>query len=577
MASKPQQRKQSSQRRRGDAARKDGGGSAESVYFKRTPLSSGRPSSHNPGIVLLAAVSLIAFTAWLWSPALHFGFIYDDHLQIESNLWIQSWSHIGSLLREPLWSQSGPEHASPYYRPIFSLLLLIQYTLFGPNPEPWHLVSIALEGIVTLSLFSFLLIQWGQWLPAFAGAIFFACSPSTAEVVDWVSASDEALYTLLILLALCALALSARTAHPLRALLLRFCSAGFLVLAVLAKETAVIGVVLALAYEFLLVRESRRGQSPRGLWIFSIPLAVFLLTHHSLHAPEARSSVQALIVMLYAPVLALRKLLWPLPVSEFYDLWLNQPHSGVAIALHIGILLLAATALLWTALRSRFVAWALLVIILPIAAAIVGVWFFRDYDLFHDRYLYLPMAGLAMLIAAGMTRVTTRPRLLRPFVAILAIVLCAEAWLCRSVAQQFSSDMSLFSHAVHVAPRNILAWQLFADTELKMGDCRTAIGSYQQAEQLRADLWKTSFFLGVAYVRCGMAVPAAQSFTRAATVDGATAEQSALAWYEVGRAYITQGKLPAAETALHQAIVRDPGSVKIRNLLGYISSLRQGH
>jgi tetratricopeptide (TPR) repeat protein len=451
----------------------------------------------------------------------------------------------------------------------------MQYSLFAADPALWHLASIVLEAIVTLVLFAFLLLQFRRCLPAFVGALFFATSPLAAEVAGWVSASDEALCALLILLALSALALAANIAQPRRVSLLRWLSVALLVLAVLAKETAVVGVLLALAYELLLLPAPRRATLTR-VRIFAIPLAAFFLTHHSLRTPQADSSphppAQVLTAMLSAALLGLRKLLWPLPVSEFYDIWFAQPHSATSLVLEIAILLLLAAAALWIALRSRFAAWSLLVVALPLAAAVAGVAFFRDYDLFHDRYLYLSFTGLAMLLGAAVARLSMRPRLLAPVLALCVLILGAQAWAAHSVSRQFSSDMALASNAVHVAPHNIVAWQLLADTQLEMGDCRTALASAQQAAQLRSDLWKSVFFLGIAESRCGLNAPAAESFTRAAAIPAATTEQVAFAWYELARARIAQGNLPAAQAALRQAAQRDPASSRIRNLLAHIST-----
>lgn len=544
-------------------------------------------SCENPWAIAAAAVALVVLTVWLWSPALRFGFIYDDHVQIESNLWIQSWSHLGSLLRQPLWSQLGPEHASPYFRPLFSLWLLIQYALLGPDPELWHAASIALEAIVTLALFAFLQLHFRRWLPAFAGAVFFACSPLTAEVVDWVSASDEALYSVLLLLALCALQLSAGAADRTRALLLRWCCAGLLGLAVLAKETAIVGALLAMAWVLLVARDrTARRSGFAGWWMFSVPVAVYLLAHRSLHTAGTRAAAQALAAMPYAALLGLRKLLWPLPVSAFYDLWLGQPHSALSIAVHAGAVVLIAAALVWAARRTRFVAWALLVVGLPMAVSVGSIGYFRDYDLFHDRYLYLPAAGVAMLVAAAVAKATSQtglPRggLPRLVLGSVCILVCVEAGLSRSVSRQFSGDIPLFSHAVQVAPHNIVAQQLLGDGEFKMNDCRTALSHYGKAAELRPDLWKTSFFLGVASARCGDNRAGAASFTRAAAVPAATSQQAALAWYELGRVRIAMGDIGGARVALEQAALRepasDPGSAKISNLLTHISPARSGH
>ncbi|MGB0122653.1 MAG: hypothetical protein WA419_19420 [Silvibacterium sp.] len=520
----------------------------------------------------MAALAAAALTVWLWSPALHFGFIYDDHLQIESNPWVQSWGHLGQLLREPLWAQLGPERASPWYRPLFAVLLLLQYTLFGPNAELWHLAGICLHVAVVLTLFFFLLLQFRRLLPAFSGACLFACSPVTAEVVNWVSASDEALYTLLSLLAFCALALCAQTGDLRRVTLLQCCSAGLLTLAVFAKETAIVGVVLALSYTWLLLRNRPSRRSPTGYAVYLFPVATFFMAHLSLRSPDTRSGENVTAAMTHAALLALRKLLWPVPVSEFYSIWLNQAHTAWSTLGGIGTLLLIGIACWFLALRSRFVAWALLVVMLPVAACVGGIFLFRDYDLFHDRYLYLPAAGCAMLLASAVAWAASHTRFLRPVIVILGVVLCLEVWWSRSVSQQFRNDLSLYSHAVQVAPRNIVALQLLAETEVGMHDCPAAIAEYRRAEQLRPDLWKTRFYLGIGYLHCGEPAAAEEAFVQATNVVSATTEQAALAWYELGRVRLARHDLAGAEVSLRQAAMRDPGSWKIRSLLAQVRS-----
>src|ERR1700761_6931062 len=59
--------------------------------------------------ILAASLILATLSALVWFPALRFGFVYDDHLQIESNPQLQSFSGIAQALHEPLWAQLGPE------------------------------------------------------------------------------------------------------------------------------------------------------------------------------------------------------------------------------------------------------------------------------------------------------------------------------------------------------------------------------------------------------------------------------------------------------------------------------------
>ena len=525
--------------------------------------------------IIAAASSIAILTALVWYPALHFGFVYDDHLQIESNRQLQSWSGLRQALHQPLWTQLGPEKASPYYRPLFVLVLFMQHSLFGLNPLLWHLVSIGLHILVALALFLFLFLQFDRLLPAWIGACIFACSPLATEVVCWISACSESLYTLLFLCALCCLALSRRVQTTSITLALRLFSACALALAAFAKETAIIAVILVLAYEYFFLVGKPRLKMILVYTPLMLPLGVYLWIHPPIRHTDTRTISHALSTTPNLWLLAFQKLVWPMPVSEFYDLWIDQAHSLTSLALHICLLICILVATLWLGLRSKFTAWTLAVVVFPLVVVAAGSFFLRDYDLFHDRYLYLSATGAAMLIAVLIDRTGARPQLRLITAAIVAFVLCFEVWQSRIAAQQFRDDASLFSHAVEIAPNNIVALQLLAETAIGQRDCPSAIKAYQRAQLLRPDLWETSFFLGIGYLRCGKSVQAGYAFGHAAIVPSATTEEAALAWYELGRINLAQQDVVGALTALHKAASLDPDSRKIQILLTQIPSEQQ--
>jgi tetratricopeptide (TPR) repeat protein len=88
-------------------------------------------------------------------------------------------------------------------------------------------------------------------------------------------------------------------------------------------------------------------------------------------------------------------------------------------------------------------------------------------------------------------------------------------------------------------------------------------------------MWKTSFFLGIGYLHCGRSIPAAEAFGRAANIPGITADQAALAWYELGRVDLAQRNIADALISLRRAAALDPASHKIQILLTQILSENQ--
>src|SRR6266436_19169 len=85
--------------------------------------------------------------ALVFLPTLRFGFVGDDHAQIERNAQVQSWSYLPRILTTDMWSQKGADHVGFFYRPFFSVWLLLLYSLVGPTQWLWHLASVVLHAI----------------------------------------------------------------------------------------------------------------------------------------------------------------------------------------------------------------------------------------------------------------------------------------------------------------------------------------------------------------------------------------------------------------------------------------------
>jgi hypothetical protein len=80
----------------------------------------------------------------VYSRSLFCGFIRDDLPQIVNNPQVQSWQYLPQILTSHLWNHMAPHHAL-FYRPLFSLWMLVIHTLGGLLPWFWHLSSILLH------------------------------------------------------------------------------------------------------------------------------------------------------------------------------------------------------------------------------------------------------------------------------------------------------------------------------------------------------------------------------------------------------------------------------------------------
>ena len=148
-------------------------------------------------------VFLAILIAAFYGNTLGNGFVMDDTLVIEGNEYIHSLNHLSKVLTGCTWEHAmgGCDGLSHYYRPIFSLSLLLTYQI---SSQPWifHLVNLALYwGVVSL-LFLFIKILTRNLPLAFFTALLFLIHPINSEVVNWPSLASDPLHLIFILAAL---------------------------------------------------------------------------------------------------------------------------------------------------------------------------------------------------------------------------------------------------------------------------------------------------------------------------------------------------------------------------------------
>jgi protein O-mannosyl-transferase len=179
---------------------------------------------------------LLAFIAY--GPALKTGFLYDDHILIEGNPSLRSWSP-ETLRRDFSSGVFSAKGGLDFYRPLQILSTRIEYTLFKLNPFPYHMTNLLLHAGSALLLYQlFLLLGFGGLAALLAGALF-AVHPIIVEPMLMVSGRGEMLGLFFGLASLLFFLQKKRTG-------LVWGSAAY-VLALLSKEGAVMTPVLLAA------------------------------------------------------------------------------------------------------------------------------------------------------------------------------------------------------------------------------------------------------------------------------------------------------------------------------------------
>jgi len=458
------------------------------------------PPPSSPSEPLLLGI-ILALTALVYSPALRFAFVFDDHWQLLENQWVQAWRFVPGYFAGHVWQHLGAKPPDNYYRPLNFLWYRLNDALFGLNPAGWHGAAILLHVLATLLAYNVARRVTGRPLVAAATALLFGIHPMRHGVVGWVSGTTESLYAVLLFAAFLAY-LRSREGHRARWTVI---SCAWYGLALLSKEPAILLPVIVFAHAWLYgcratlkldaPSPSRRLRDAATLALAYLPVAAAYLAVRSsiLHGfSHPKVAVTARTLVFSLPSIAwfyMRQWLLPNRMSEFYETPL-QSHFDAAHVL-LPILALATLALiLWLVrnkLGSRDVAFSLIWIfafLLPVFD--LGV--FPQGDIVHDRYFYVPSFGASLLLALALDRRLSRGALLfglpRRWLLATAALLALLSYATVNAMSYWATDFQMLDHAMLFSPNDPILRNHYSVGLALMGRA-----SYQQHDWTAAEMY----------------------------------------------------------------------------------------
>lgn len=451
--------------------------------------------------LLVLAVTLLAYCA-----VSSFQFVYDDDGQIVHDSFVQQWRYVPAYFTTHVWEYLAPRMPGNYYRPIFMLWLLVNFKLFGLHPGAWHLALVALHLVVTWQVYRLALRIFENEIAALVSAALFGLHPIHVEAVAWISGATEPLVATLMLASLLTYIRFREEKRPwfYATSLTWFC------LALFAKEQAVMIPALLFSYDVLLAEgdgttvAERIRRSLARLGPFALLIAGYLAARfHALHALQWTAAIVSVKTnLLTIPSLLVfygRRLLLPIRLSAFYDI---SYVLTLKAALFPALLCLAvaslALAMLWR-WRSRPAAFALIAVLLPLLPLMkLSVFFWGDFA--HDRYLYFPSIGLALLVGLSFRWVYQRGIAWERKVAIGAVCLVTALYFAGTVGQSlyWADNLVLYVRGVRIAPNNLIARTDLGNELLGRGQIEDALAQYRNVLHRDPQFWLARYDLGYA-------------------------------------------------------------------------------
>jgi Flp pilus assembly protein TadD len=533
--------------------------------------------------VTIASLLLAVVTLALYNPANRHPFVnYDDDRYVTENPHVRQ----GLTADTFKWALTSTEQAN--WHPLTWMSHALDVSLFRLNPAGHHFISILLHVVNSILLFLLLLWATHRLGPSLFVAALFAVHPINVESVAWVAERKNVLCTLFFFLTLWAYGWYVEKPGWKR-----YLAVTLLFAAGLASKPMVITlpfVLLLLDYWPLARVRSWSRLALEKLPLLALSAGSAAITMRAQQAGGAvRSTVftARLANALYAYAMYLWKMVWPVRLAPMY------PHPGGALSgwqvVLAAIVLIAITAAVRKFRERRYLLtgwlWFLGTLVPVIGLVQVG-----DAAM-ADRYAYLPLIGIFVMIGFGLADLTER---LKPGVwpaVPAAIVLIALAVVTHRQIDYWQSNTELWTHTLAVTQNNFVAednlggalildgredeaqLHFAAAARINSSDAmsrsnlgtyfqthnqpRQAVVEYESAVGLTSDpglLAQTYANLGAAYRALGEDVHAHESFMNALRLN----PNQSSAWLGLGLLARKEGNLTEAVSDLSRSLELQP-------------------
>jgi tetratricopeptide (TPR) repeat protein len=495
-----------------------------------------------------------------WQTA-QFDFVnYDDPEYVTANSHVRA----GITADGVAWAFTSTEAANWF--PLTRLSHMLDWQLFDQRGGAHHLVNVALHALAAVLLFAFLLRATGQPWPSAFVAFVFALHPLHVESVAWIAERKDVLSAVFWFFSLWAYVAGRRWL-----VLVAFCAG------LMAKPMIVTLPLVLLLIDIWPLRRKPAVKEKLPLFAIAVAAAVFTFV-----VQQASGAVRALTVVplgtraenaLVSYGWYLLKTVWPADLAVFYpypkEIPLWQPLvAGAAIA---GI-----SVLVWNWRNERpylVVGWLWFLVTLAPVIGLVQV----GSQARADRYMYVPMIGLLIMLAWSLPRIAV----------LTAVVGCALVPLAWAQAGYWQNSETLFRHALAVTGDNAVAEHNLGSALLDQpGRLAQAERHLRVSVRLVPDSVRAHTDLGSALAKRGRFQEAMDEFHMALGLDPnseitrhnleSATEGAVQAHYRRGMDLAKAGGAGEAEGELEQALRIQPDFAEAHNDLGVLLSQMPG-
>lgn len=446
----------------------------------------------------IAVVTLIIFSPLLWCDFVNF----DDYALVTENPDVLAGLTIAGIR----WAFTTGYVAN--WIPLSWISHMLDVQLFGLNPAAHHGVNILYHAANSMLVFVFFRRATGAPWHSAVVAFLFALHPLHVESVAWVAERKDVLSTFFWLLTM-----YAYLCYVEKPAVGRYMAVlGLFTLGLLSKPMLVtLPIILLLLDWWPLGRFSANDHNPRRATILrlcgeKIPLLLLslcssVITYLVQDATGTISQGYTLMSRAGKACIAcltyLYMMIWPMDLAVIYPFSRYPPSQASMVSAFLLLLLISALTIFF---RKRYpfliTGWGwYLISLLPV----IGLIQVGQHSV-ADRYTYISLTGIFVVIAWGVPRIAERMQLPVKLLAVLsAVLIIVLITLTEKQIGYWKNSFTLFNHAVNVTRGNWVAHNNLGIAYRSAGQLDEAINQFKLSITAKPSYSLAYLNLGIVY------------------------------------------------------------------------------
>lgn len=418
-------------------------------------------------ITTLSCLILFCATFGVFSGVLDNEFLgtWDDAYYVSGNDFVNSGISLRNL------KLAFTESVAWNWHPITMLSHMLDVELFGLNPKYHHLTSLLFHCCNTILVYLFLLFTTKNRISALLVALIFGIHPLHVESVAWVAERKDLLSTFFILIALCIYPYYVSLARGNKRNCLYILICILYLLGLMSKQMVITFPFLLLIVDFWPLNRFEHHKF-RSLLLEKVPMillsCIFVSVTLFTHTQKRFNLSDNFSTAIYTYFHHVLSFFAPMNLSYLY----SSDYRPSLFLLSFAIISLIAVLIFVVSYREKykflFSGFAMYIVLYLPVSGIVSI----GRHLYADRYMYLPMLGLSIMVVYGITGY------FKKIVFVIPLFIIVMSYVTFKYEKTWNSLPALLLNAVSVGSLcvtdNIISYVYLAKYYYNKGDIISA-------------------------------------------------------------------------------------------------------